>query len=92
MDTNVIKKDIFKVKELNSGTIIARAFKPLPIVLELVNENFNNFENLIIFMGKSGKQKLEETLRNWELDYETRKSITNEDSFLINIKNIKKKN
>jgi 16S rRNA (guanine527-N7)-methyltransferase len=57
-----------------------------------VNENFNNFENLIIFMGKSGKQKLEETLRNWELDYETRKSITNEDSFLINIKNIKKKN
>ena len=92
LDTNVIKKDIFKVKELNSGTIIARAFKPLPIVLELVNENFNNFENLIIFMGKSGKQKLEETLRNWELDYETRKSITNDDSFLVNIKNIKKKN
>ena len=91
LDTNVIKKDIFKVKDLKSGTIMARAFKPLPVVLELVYKNFSNYKNLIIFMGKSGKKILRETLENWIFDYEITKSITSEDSFLLNIKNIKKK-
>jgi 16S rRNA (guanine527-N7)-methyltransferase len=92
LNTEVDQKDIFNVKELNSGTIMARAFKPLPVVLNLVYENFNNFKNLILFMGKSGKETLNETLNNWELEFEEKKSITSEDSFLLNIKNIKKKN
>ena len=91
LDTKVIQKDIFKTTELNSGTIMARAFKPLPIVLELVCKNFINYKNLILFMGKSGKKILDETLKDWEFDYEKKKSITSEDSFLLNIKNIKKK-
>ncbi|MDB2515328.1 class I SAM-dependent methyltransferase [Candidatus Pelagibacter bacterium] len=92
LNTEVDQKDIFNVKELNSGTIMARAFKPMPVVLNLVYENFNNFKNLILFMGKSGKETLNETLNNWELEFEEKKSITSEDSFLLNIKNIKKKN
>ena len=91
LNTEVIQKNIFEKTELESGTIIARAFKPLPAVLELVCKNFKSYKNLIIFMGKSGKQILEETLIDWEFDYEKRKSITSEDSFLLNIKNIKKK-
>ena len=43
-------------------------------------------------MGKSGKKILEETLCLWDLDYVEKKSITSEDSFLLNIKKIKKKN
>ena len=92
LDTNVIKKDIFKVKDLKSGTIMARAFKPLPIILELVNNNFTSYKNLVLFMGKSGKKILDETLKNWEFDFEKKKSITSEDSFLVSIKNIKKRN
>ena len=42
-------------------------------------------------MGKSGKEILEKTLKEWELDFETKKSITSEDSFLLNIKKINKK-
>ena len=42
-------------------------------------------------MGKNGKKILEETLKNWDFDFEKKKSITSEDSFLLNIKNIKKK-
>jgi len=91
LNTEVIQKDIFEKTELKSGTIISRAFKPLPIVLELVYKNFDSYKNLIIFMGKSGKKILEETLIDWEFDYEKRKSNTSEDSFLLNIKNIKKK-
>ena len=43
-------------------------------------------------MGKSGKNIFENSKKNWELDYTEKKSLTNEDSFLINIKQIKKKN
>ena len=91
LDTEIIQEDIFQTTKIKSGSIMARAFKPLPIVLELVYKNFNSYKNLIMFMGKSGKKVLEETLKNWEFDYEKKKSITNEDSFLLNITNIKKK-
>ena len=91
LETEVIQKDIFQSKELMSGTIMARAFKPMPIVLELVYKNFSSYKNLILFMGKNGKNVLEQTLRNWDFDYKEKKSITNSDSFLLNIKNIKKK-
>ena len=92
LNTEVIQKNIFETPDLESGSIIARAFKPLPVVLDLVNRNFKTYKNLILFMGKSGNRILEETLKDWELDYEKKKSITNKDSFLLNIKNIKKKN
>ena len=92
LDTEVIQKDIFKSKDLKSGTIMARAFKPLPVVLDLVYKNFASYKNLILFMGKNGRQILKKTLKNWDFDYIEKKSLTNEDSFLLNIKNIKKKN
>ena len=92
LNTEVIQEDIFKTPELKSGTIMARAFKPLPVVLDLVHEKFLTYQNLIIFMGKTGKKILEETLINWELEFEEKKSISSEDSFLLNIKKIKKKN
>ena len=92
LDIEIIQKNIFETAELNSDTIMARAFKPLPIVMELVYKNFSSYKNLILFMGKSGIRILEETLKVWEFDYEKKKSITNDESFLLNIKNIKKKN
>ena len=91
LETEVIQKNIFEIKNIKSGTIMARAFKPLPIVLELVYNNFNNYKNLILFMGKNGEKVLKETLSHWDFDFEKKKSITSEDSFLLNIKNIKKK-
>ena len=91
LNTEVIQKNIFDTQGLESGTIMARAFKPLPIVLELVYKNFSNYKNLILFMGKNGEKILEDTLKIWDFDFEKKKSITSEDSFLLNIKNIKKK-
>ena len=91
LNTEVIQKNIFEAQNLESGTIMARAFKPLPIVLDLVYKNFSSYKNLILFMGKNGEKILESALKNWEFDFEKKKSITSEDSFLLNIKNIKKK-
>jgi 16S rRNA (guanine527-N7)-methyltransferase len=91
LNTEVMQKNIFEAQNLESGTIMARAFKPLPVVLDLINKNFSSYKNLILFMGKNGEKILEETLKNWDFDFEKKKSITSEDSFLLNIKNIKKK-
>ena len=91
LNTEVIQENIFEAQNIQSGTIMARAFKPLPVVLNLVCENFSSYKNLILFMGKNGEKTLEEALKNWDLDFEKKKSITSEDSFLLNIKNIKKK-
>ena len=91
LNTKVIQENIFEAQNLESGTIMARAFKPLPVVLDLVNKNFSNYKNIILFMGKNGQKILEETLRNWDFEFEKKKSITSEDSFLLNIKNIKRK-
>ncbi len=92
LNTKVFQKNIFEIKNLETGTIMSRAFKPMPVILELVYENFYKYKNLIFFMGKSGKKIFENSKKNWELEYEEKKSLTNKDSFLINIKKIRKKN
>ncbi len=91
LDSEIFQEDIFKKKNLVSGSILARAFKPLPVILDLVEKNFKKYTNLIVFMGKNGKQLLEEAFKKWEFEYKERKSLTSDDSFLLNIKNIKKK-
>ena len=92
LKTTVFQKNIFEIKNLETGTIMSRAFKPMPVVLDLVYENFSKYKNLIFFMGKSGKKVFENSKKNWELEYIEKKSLTNKDSFLINIKEIKKRN
>ena len=42
-------------------------------------------------MGNSGRKILKDTLQEWNLDYEEKKSLTNEGSFILNIKKIEKK-
>jgi 16S rRNA (guanine527-N7)-methyltransferase len=70
---------------------MSRAFKPMPVILNLVNANFSKYKNIIFFMGSNGREILNDTLKEWELDYDERKSLTNEDSFILNIKKIRKK-
>ena len=91
LDVEIFEKDIFNEKNLSSGTILARAFKPLPVILELVEKNFQNYKNLVVFMGKNGKQLLEDSVKKWEFEYKEKSSLTDKDSFLVNIENIKKK-
>ena len=91
LNTEVIQKDIFTVRNIQTGTIMSRAFKPMPVILNLINENFQKYKNIIFFMGANGRKILNEALHDWDLDYEERKSLTNEDSFILNIKKIKKK-
>ncbi len=92
LNTKVYQKNIFEEKNLSTDVIIARAFKPLPIIFEIADKNFKNFKFIILFLGKSGKKILKETFKYWEFDYEEKKSLTNSESIIIKISNLKKKN
>ena len=90
LKTKIIQSDIFHEERKEKLIITSRAFKPLPVVLDLVNNKFNNCKNLIIFMGKSGEKILRDVLKKWKLIYQIKKSVTNSESFILNIREIKK--
>ena len=92
LNTEIFQKNIFNLKKLETGTIMSRAFKPMPDVLDLVYKNFASYENLILFMGTKGKDVFKNSLIDWNLEYTEKKSLTNDKSFLLNIKKINKKN
>ena len=90
LETEIFQRNVFSEKNLVTGSILARAFKPLPIILDLIEKNFKKYTNLIIFMGKNGKQVLKSTIKDWKFEYKEKESLTNKGSFLLNIKNISK--
>ena len=91
LDATVINKNILEIKNVESETIIARAFKPVGEIFKILNNNFNNYKNLILFLGKRGKQTLRDASMIWDFEYKERRSMTSSDSLILNIKNIKKK-
>ena len=88
LNTEIFQQNIFDLKKLETGKIMSRAFKPMPVILDLVYENFFRYTNIILFMGKNGKKVFKNSLKNWDLEYTEKKSLTNEGSFLLNIKKI----
>lgn len=90
LNTKVITRNLFEEKKIIGEIIFARAFKPLPIILKLIYEKAENFKKLILFLGKSGRESLIQTSKNWHFEYKQRKSKTSDDSLIININKIKK--
>ncbi len=90
LDANVFQKDIFEEKNLITDLIIARAFKPLPVILELANTKFKKFKSLIMFLGRKDKNLIKECLVNWNFEYKEKKSITSDESAIVKIWNLKK--
>ena len=92
LNTEINQKNIFDQKNLQTDIIISRAFKPLPVIFEIALKNFKKFKYIILFLGKSGKEILKEASKKWKFDYEKKKSLTNDDSLVVKISNLKKKN
>ncbi len=90
LNVKIFQKNIFDQTNLETDLIVARAFKPIPVILNLANTNFKKFKNIILFLGRNGKNLLKESKNKWEFEHIEKKSLTNEDSFLIKIYNLKK--
>ena len=91
LNVEVLQKDIFEQKNLSSDIIVARAFKPLPIILNLIHGNFKFFKEVILFLGKNAKEMLGDVLKEWEFEYQEKKSITSDDSIILKISKLKKR-
>ena len=92
LEAKVIQKNIFEEKNLVTDVIICRAFKPLPVIFEIATKNFKNFKYIVMYLGKSGKKILKEVSKNWKFNLEEMKSVTSEESLVVKISNLKKKN
>ena len=92
LEVDVICENILiKPKKIGGDIFVARAFKPLPTILELIHKNGLNFKKLFVFLGKSGKDQLLQASKTWDIKYKQRMSITNSDSFIIEINKLKKR-
>ena len=92
LNAEIHQKNIFEEKNLVTDVIICRAFKPLPIIFEIATKNFKNFKYIIVYLGKSGKNILNEVKKKWKFDLEEKKSLTSDESLVVKISNLKKKN
>ena len=74
LNTEIIQKDIFSVKNIETGTIMSRAFKANASNsgYELIRI-LQKFQKYNFIHGKFGKKSLNETLKDWDLDYEEKK-------------------
>ena len=92
LNTEINQKNIFDQKNLQTDIIISRAFKPLPVIFEIASKNFKKFKYIILFLGKSGKEILNEASKKWKFDYQEKKSLTSDESLIVKISNLQKKN
>ena len=92
VDVEVINENIFeKRKKLSEDIFVARAFKPLKIILQLIHNNAENWKKIFIYLGKTGKGELLQASKTWDIEYKQRISVTSNDSFVIEINKLKKK-
>ncbi len=92
LDVEVSNQNILEEpKKLSEHVFVARAFKPLSIILQLMHNKAENLKKIFVFLGKTGKNELLQASKIWDIEYKQRMSVTCSDSTVIEINNIKKK-
>ena len=84
---NILEEEVKFVEDV----FIARAFKPLKKILQLMHNNAENYKKIFIFLGKTGKNELLQASKSWDIEYKQRVSVTSSDSMVIEINRLKKK-
>ena len=90
LDTEIICQDIKNIKKINCDFAIARAFKPLPEIFEIIHSKINFSVKLVLFLGAKQSGLLDETSKNWNMEYKKRKSITSGDSLIIEVNKLER--
>ena len=87
VNQNILKDNI----KLMEDVFIARAFKPLEVILKLIHNNAQNWKKIFIFLGKTGQQELLRASKNWNIEYKERVSVTSSDSLVMEIRKLNRK-
>ena len=92
LNIEVINKSMEKMSvTLSEDVLVARAFKPLKIILPLIHSKAENWKFFFIYLGKTGENELLQASKSWNIKYKQRMSITNSDSSVIEINNLEKR-
>ena len=92
LDVKVLNLNVFElINKIQTELIIARAFKPLEIILQLLDQKADNWKKILLFLGKTGKKELLQASKSWDMQYKQRMSVTNTDSIILEINRLKKK-
>ena len=92
LNVEVINQNILEEPiKFFDDVFIARAFKPLKIILQLIHNKAKNWKKIFIFLGKTGKNELLQVSKSWDIEYKQRVSVTSNDSTVIEINRLKKK-
>ena len=92
LDVDVLNQNIFEdQKILSQDVLVARAFKPLKIILKLIHSKAENWKKIFLFLGKTGERELLEASKIWDNEYKQRISVTSSDSIIIEVNSLKKK-
>ena len=92
LNAEVLNLNVLKLpKNLEADLIIARAFKPLKIILPFIDKNTQNWQKIFLFLGKTGQVELLQASKRWDIKYKQRMSITSSDSIVLEINKLKKK-
>ena len=92
LNVEVINKNVLEEPiKFFDDVFIARAFKPLKIILQLIHNKAKNWKKIFIFLGKTGKNELLQASKSWDIEYKQRVSVTSNDSTVIEINRLKKK-
>ena len=93
LDVNVICQNVLdEERKLMQDVFVARAFKPMPIILKLIHNKAVNLKKFFVFLGKTGNNELLQASKSWDIKYKQRMSVTSKDSYIIEINNLKKIN
>ena len=92
LNVQIINQDILKGElKLTEEVFVTRAFKPLEVILKLIHNNAKNWKKIFIYLGKTGKSKLLQASKSWDIKYKQRMSITSSDSIIIEINELRKR-
>ena len=92
LNVEVVNKNIMSDEiKFNNDVFVARAFKPLNVIFELIHDKAKNWKKIIIFQGKTGKENIIQASKSWDIKYKQRVSITSSDSMILEISELRKK-
>ena len=92
LDVEVSEQNVLKRQQkMFADVFIARAFRPMKIILELIHNNAENWKKIFLFLGKSGKNELLQASKIWDIEYKQRVSVTSSDSIVLEINKLRKK-
>ena len=92
LNVDVVSANIFaEIDKARGDVIVARAFKPLKIILELIHKIDESWKKTFVFLGKSGHEELHHASKIWDLKYKQRVSVTSNDSIVIEVNKLNRK-